>query len=79
MRKFDMTPTLGNKPLVVPPTLLESVSVLSLPDGARIDGVFRWVTPDPLDADYHTLPTELYFRGLMELDLDDDEAVFGFC
>lgn len=76
--KFDMTPTLGARPLDVPPTLPESVGTIALED-VRIDGDLRWVTRDPLNAEYHQLPVELYFRELMDLDLLDDEAVFQFC
>lgn len=76
--KFDMTPALGAKPLDVPPTLSESVSAIALED-VRIDGDFRWVTDDPLHAEYHQLPVELYSRDLMDLDLANGAAVFQFC
>ena len=78
-QKFDMTASLGMKPLDIPPTLPESVNELVLERGVRVDGDFRWVTNDPPSAEHHQLPVELYLRELTDLDLRDAEVIFRFC
>lgn len=73
-----MTPALGAKPLDVPPTLVQPIGEIGLPGGERVDGAFRWIAVDPVETYRRHLPTELYFRGLMDVDLGSDDAVFLF-